>query len=393
MWSADEIARICFECFSELPKRGKPELGREWTLLAAVVKVSESQSPDQPERNRIEKEVVSLGTGTKCIGKSAMSPHGDVLNDSHAEVIARRGFVRYLTEQLRRAVFGESSSVFRPGDERGKWRLKDGVSFLFFTSHTPCGDASIIPMTDSQSQPCLPVRTEEHTDETNNRPVEKHRGRTLKRQMEREGEEGAACKHLRLAIEEEDGQACLVSETLPEENPTSPKNEVADPDGRGRRSLEEQTLDIHRTGAKCVPGAPTDPHLAGPGYHTVGVLRVKPGRGDPTLSLSCSDKMARWTALGCQGALLSHYLQEAIYFSAVITGKCPYSLPAMQRALTNRSLICKAELFRCFLDLLAVTADSELPQSLRVDDSADNVENNGILSKRVAQVYRCPTKR
>ena len=32
----------------------------------------------------------------------------------------------------------------------------------------------------------------------------------------------------------------------------------------------------------------------------VGVTRRKPGRGAPTLSMSCSDKLARWQCLGLQ---------------------------------------------------------------------------------------------
>lgn len=40
MWEADEIARLCYEHYeTRLPKQGKPEPNREWTLLAAVVKV------------------------------------------------------------------------------------------------------------------------------------------------------------------------------------------------------------------------------------------------------------------------------------------------------------------------------------------------------------------
>lgn len=40
MWTADEIAELCYEHYrTRLPKQGKPDPSREWTSLAAVVKV------------------------------------------------------------------------------------------------------------------------------------------------------------------------------------------------------------------------------------------------------------------------------------------------------------------------------------------------------------------
>ncbi|XP_028304113.1 LOW QUALITY PROTEIN: tRNA-specific adenosine deaminase 1 [Gouania willdenowi] len=321
MVDADEVARLCYERFRSLPRRGKPEAGREWTLLAAVLKVTRDGDPSSAEM-----EVVSMGTGTKCIGRTAMSPSGDVLNDSHAEVIARRGCVRYLIQELHEAVSSRSSCVFSPADQEGKWKLHTGVSFIFFTSHTPCGDASIIPMTGSHSQPCPPVISVHSCERANKR-----------RKVEDQSEEEKPKRH-RLEGEETDGNQheppTLETNVTEHVETVSPVVEIKSADWS-----HNPTDDVHRTGAKCVPGGPADPQQPGVRYHSTGVLRVKPGRGEPTLSLlSCSDKLSRWGVLGFQGALLSHYLQEALYFSTVVIGKCPYSHEVMLRALVSRCL-------------------------------------------------------
>uniref|UniRef100_A0A3B1KET4 tRNA-specific adenosine deaminase 1 n=1 Tax=Astyanax mexicanus TaxID=7994 RepID=A0A3B1KET4_ASTMX len=305
MCEADEISRAVCEHYHSLPRRGKPEAGLQWTLLAAVCCIY-NQLLMIIIINQFQREVVALGTGTKCIGRSAMSCKGDVLNDSHAEVIARRSCVRYLMEQLCKALRGEQDSVFCPADQKGKWKLRPEISFIFFTSHTPCGDASIIPMTDSQMQPCPPIRGQKDSPSTN-QDLETGDVRQID---ETEG----VRKRMRVSAES------LQQQPSNEEHGTA-------------KSDSTQQPDLHRTGAKCVPGGPTDPLGSGLEFHRVGLLRVKPGRGEPTLSLSCSDKIARWTVVGFQGALLSHFLQGGLYFRALVVGKCPYSQFAMERAL------------------------------------------------------------
>ncbi|TKS73090.1 tRNA-specific adenosine deaminase 1 [Collichthys lucidus] len=339
MFHADEIAGLCYERFNQLPRRGKPEPGREWTLLAAVVQLTRCA-------DTVKKEVVSLGTGTKCIGRTAMSPKvscvkntdrfssirsGDVLNDSHAEVIARRGCIRYLIQELHGAVSAGDSSVFCRADQRGKWKLKPGVSFLFFTSHTPCGDASIIPMTDSESQPCPLVTSVKGDGGTDG---------ALKRKAE-EPSEGRNTKLPRL--EEQEIHLDDPKQASSKTEAPSQSHYPETPDSVG---LHPQSVpDIHRTGAKCVPGGPADP--------------LHPGRQAGPLG-----------GAGLPGALLSHYLEEVLYFSAVVVGKCPYNREAMHRALVTRcSQVsdlpagfspCPLEVFQSSLEFPFSQAQTEL---------------------------------
>ncbi|VVC97600.1 unnamed protein product, partial [Leptidea sinapis] len=97
-------------------------------------------------------------------------------------------------------------------------------------------------------------------------------------------------------------------------------------------------VDIHRTGAKCLPSSKQDPKLPGKDYHVLGQVRTKPGRGDRTLSVSCSDKIAKWIQLGVQGSLLSLLLTEPIYISHFIFGAgVPFSKDSLTRALVTRN--------------------------------------------------------
>ncbi|XP_051024928.1 tRNA-specific adenosine deaminase 1 [Acomys russatus] len=343
MWTADEIAQLCYAHYKvQLPKQGKPEPDREWTLLAAVVKIQSpaAQACDTPEEQvQVTKEVVSMGTGTKCIGQSKMRQNGDILNDSHAEIIARRSFQRYLLHQLRLAAVLNEDAIFVPGTQRGLWTLRPGLSFLFFSSHTPCGDASIIPMLEFEEQPCCPIIR----NWAKNSPVEGSDNLgDPKNKSNCEDPDSPLAKKMRLGAPAGSLSNCVAHHGTQESGPVKPGVSSSDLTKEGLGTVTGiapsslRVLDVHRTGAKCVPGETGDLRKPGAAYHQVGLLRTKPGRGDKTCSMSCSDKMARWNVLGCQGALLMHFLEKPIYLSAVVIGKCPYSQEAMRRALTGR---------------------------------------------------------
>lgn len=74
------VGHCVIDVFKQLPKKGKPQ-PNEFTTLAGIVMARENQGL----------RAVALGTGTKCLSASRRRDDaGDVINDSHAEVVARR---------------------------------------------------------------------------------------------------------------------------------------------------------------------------------------------------------------------------------------------------------------------------------------------------------------
>lgn len=64
------------------------------------------------------------------------------------------------------------------------------------------------------------------------------------------------------------------------------------------------------------------------GYENYGAIRTKPGRADsiPSISMSCSDKIASWNVLGLQGGLLENVFWPC-YLSGIVIGGMNETIP------------------------------------------------------------------
>lgn len=236
---ANRISEVCLNFYDKLPNAKRLLKDKEWTIYSAIVVERDSRL-----------EVVSAGTGTKCIGSMMLSEKGDILNDSHAEVICRRALIRYLMAQVRETKREDGQSIFKFDTATMKFKLEKEVKFHMFTTSTPCGDASIYTTSDNQDEP--------------------------------------------------EAKKVKISEGF--------------------------------TGAKLLFYEDVEDVMA----QTEGKIRIKPGKGDRTMSLSCSDKIARWNMIGVQGSMMSSIV-EPIYLSSVIFADgTPFNQTAMERALFKR---------------------------------------------------------
>lgn len=304
---ANKISELCLNFYNNKLPNGNKYKDTEWTILSAIVM----------QRDTETFEVIAMGTGTKCIGANMLTANGDILNDSHAEVIARRAFIRFLLHQISalKQDGADVKSIFHPPDDKHKrFKLMENVKFHMFTTSTPCGDSSIYAINDNI-----------HCDNDS----------------------------------EPDTKRIRLSDTLP--------------DGF--------------TGAKLM----FDEDVEDPMEQTEGKIRIKPGKGDRTMSLSCSDKLARWNMVGIQGCMLSSIIDPIYLETVVLADGTPFNYNAMERALWKRFSDAEKYLkhpFKLNKPKILIASNKMRFKYARNDKERVNPSSNCIIYSRLAENMR-----
>ncbi|KAJ7179472.1 adenosine deaminase/editase [Mycena filopes] len=138
MLPSDLVERI-LDLYAGLPLR--PPAG-QYTILASFFLT----------RSTGLYKIISLGTGTKCLPASRLPTDGESLHDSHAEVLARRGILRWLLEEIGRCQSATLQSNWIHICDDGRYALNDDAVLALYISTVPCGDASMRFLSSGQDE-------------------------------------------------------------------------------------------------------------------------------------------------------------------------------------------------------------------------------------------------
>ncbi|KAL1512184.1 hypothetical protein AB1Y20_005450 [Prymnesium parvum] len=321
---------LVLDQYAQLPRTGKPQPG-EWTVVAGIVLHSPSEAP----------RVVALGSGTKCLPAAAVAAdtRGSRLHDTHAEVGARRALRLFLMDQLERAARGAPSIVVPRADGRG-YDVAAGVEFHLFSSAPPCGDAAVVasagPAAAAAQIEC--ERPPTHAAKRHKPSAASPPAASPPAASPPAASPPAASPPAASPPAASPPAASPPAASPPAASPPAASPPAASPPANGSTAPlpAEQGKECAQTGARPVSPRAAEGEAAARGRACVaGVARTKPGRGERTCCMSCSDKLARWHAVGVQGALLSLLIPTPLRLASVTAGGRA-SLDALLRAIASR---------------------------------------------------------
>eukprot|EP01038_Epipyxis_sp_PR26KG_P010706 gene10706-14374_t len=295
---ADRIASVTLASYQRLCPPYLRDSFNQTVLSSFVVQCPIYQTSNNNKVCETLLYVASIGVGTKVlpaeiIDKSRLnhSRQGDkLIRDMHAEIIARRGFRRFLISQYKVLIHSNGAinqhknsnqeSPFFELNDVGMLILKPGVFIHMYSSSQPCGNATI----KRWAKGSKPVFDDSLC-----------------------GDDFPKLSHNRLFVTARDqGQVALLVK----------KN-------------------CHKHKLSFSPNDDTDKIIP-------STMIIPTGTADPSSQLgnimTCSDKIALWNALGLQGTFLSEFYQP-IYLSSITIGR------KFGKVYCERALCCRLQDF------------------------------------------------
>jgi hypothetical protein len=331
MVTAEIIAKCALDHYQYQlpPQKGKPRLGLEWTVYAAIVASWIASDDDDKASDGSEAScscwVVSCATGTKC---TAVRRHGRILHDGHAEVLARRGLVRVLqneiicynnsntnngatTENDNKGVLSSQSLLEIMSHDTSisggantailpQFRLRKNLRLDLYISDSPCGDASIYCVQEGENG------TGDNNEGKNNDIGHPGPPRDA---------DSILYTGAKIIVSESTGVTaayCGGQQQLLTVHQTSKQEEEkkSNHDTKGNNNNNHHSV------------------VAREKVQLLGKLRTKSGRSNlpdhlRSSSMSCSDKIVQWSILGLQGGMLSQWIPIPIRLTSIVVSRDP----------------------------------------------------------------------
>ncbi|KAF1319565.1 Trna-specific adenosine deaminase, partial [Globisporangium splendens] len=301
---ADGVADAVLRWFQASAVCQKKHPRTDWTVVAGVVVHTtrdEAQPPPAAEEESAFR-VLACATGTKCLGRRDLDMRGLVVNDCHAEILARRALLRFLyTEALVWTAARDkeeeppSTSLFERHPTTHRLVLKSQHTLHLYISEAPCGDGAIYQLRNDIVDELVKQRVERNADASQQGAMEAAANGAVAEDV-----------HERSAFRLTGAKA-------------------------KRKHSDELTTNSTSNCAQQPPEKRFD--------QMVGIARVKSGRSDlppdkQTLSMSCSDKLAKWNAVGIQGTLLLQWYEPLFLHSIIVSrDDASVSIAAQHQAL------------------------------------------------------------
>jgi hypothetical protein len=314
-------------------------------------------------------QVAAYGVGTKFMKEADICEDtaGRNVHDGHAEVLARRAFLRFLYLQALRllaAIRGGSDTCEGPSASpqhlpnilmlhthpSPHFALSRNVSVHMYSSAQPCGNATIKRWAQNAPEQPQPQLAASQLPDIPHPPLllhAQHEGQALqlvKREPIQRSHADSTCAADPLSL-----SATAASEPCPVADAPS----TAPTPVRAAQAHTPATLSSNATSlnSSSLPHAPSPWCTSCRDLQTVtgavAPFAVPPGTALPHSgqgsTATCSDKIARWNVLGLQGALLMRLLPEALYLRSITIGH------KFSRVHATRALCCRLQGFEGIL--------------------------------------------